>query len=74
MLLGNNCFEDEGAKLFKSAIADNTTLEVLDLSWNNFKNKGATLLAEALQVKLILLLEKTEKDNNLLNTNYTASS
>ena len=50
MLLGNNCFEDEGAKSFKSAIADNTTLEVLDLSWNNFKSKGATLLAEALQV------------------------
>jgi Ran GTPase-activating protein (RanGAP) involved in mRNA processing and transport len=50
LLLGNNSFEDEGARLFKIALSDNATLEVLDLSWNNFKNKGATLLAEGIQV------------------------
>ena len=50
LLLGNNRFEDEGARLFKAAISDNTTLEVLDLSWNHFKTKGAIMLAEAIQV------------------------
>jgi len=37
--------------MFKNAISDNTTLEVLDLSWNNFKSRGSVMLAEALQVQ-----------------------
>lgn len=61
LLLGNNSFEDEGARLFKSALSDNTTLEVLDLSWNNFKNKGAILLAEALQVNTLQLLQNVSR-------------
>ena len=50
LLLGNNRFEDKGARLFKEAISDNTTLETLDLSWNHFKTKGAIMLADAIKV------------------------
>ena len=56
LLLGKNSFEDEGARQFKMALSDNITLEVLDLSWNHFKTKGATFLAEAIEVGYPLLV------------------
>jgi len=65
LLLGNNALEDEGARELKAAVSDNTTLEVLDLSWNNFKRRGAALLVEAVQVGAFCFQQVTLPSDNI---------
>lgn len=51
LLLCNNSFEEGAARWFKEGLSDNESLEVVDLSWNQWKTKGAVCLAEAIEVK-----------------------
>ena len=49
-MLRHNSFEEKGAEWFANALADNVTLETLDLSWNHFQTRGCVIIADALKV------------------------
>lgn len=50
LILANNRLEETSARFLKDGIQENDRLEILDLSWNHFKTKGAVAIAEGLQV------------------------
>lgn len=45
---------DEGAKIFAKALADNEKIESLSLFWNHITNDGAVILAQAIHVNTSL--------------------
>ena len=49
-LAKNHLGESAGVEL-GPAVADNSSLRVLDLSWNNIRRKGAVALSQGLKVK-----------------------
>ena len=61
MSLGHNHFEDEAAMFLRNAIVDNSHLEVLDLSWNKFRMKGAEYITD------IILVSKQGSTLNTIN-------
>jgi hypothetical protein len=46
------------------ALAENTTLELLDLSWNSFSGKGAVALIKGIQVIILFRLAGTYHSND----------
>jgi len=48
--LSNNKLEENGARWLRDSLIDNENLEILDLSWNQFKTKGAIWIANGLKV------------------------
>jgi Ran GTPase-activating protein (RanGAP) involved in mRNA processing and transport len=51
--LSHNNFGEASGKLLGPAIAENTSLKHLILSWNNLRKKGAIAIAKGLQVLFI---------------------
>lgn len=50
LYLSHNNFGTEAAKAFRDALSINESLRLLDLSWNNFRLKGAGYIADGVKV------------------------
>lgn len=48
--LSHNHFGDDGGKFLGQYISSNDTLESLDISWNNLRNKSAKEVALGIKV------------------------
>jgi hypothetical protein len=48
--LSHNHFGDDGGKFLGQCISSNDTLESLDISWNNLRNKSAKEIALGIKV------------------------
>jgi Ran GTPase-activating protein (RanGAP) involved in mRNA processing and transport len=52
--LSHNNLGEASGKLLGPAISENTSIKHLDLSWNNFRRKGAIAIAKGLQVCFLM--------------------
>uniref|UniRef100_A0A670YC31 Leucine rich repeat containing 74A n=1 Tax=Pseudonaja textilis TaxID=8673 RepID=A0A670YC31_PSETE len=50
--LSYNEFAEKGGELFGQVLANNESLEILDLSWNHLRLKGAIALSNSLKVRI----------------------
>ena len=51
MNLSKNLFGEQTGILLGPAISENSSLKVLDLSWNGIRRKGAKAIAEGVKVQ-----------------------
>jgi len=49
--LSHNHFEDQAAVFLRDAVVNNSHIQVLDLSWNKFRMKGAESITEIILVR-----------------------
>ncbi len=52
--LSHNNFGEDSGKLLGNAIAENSSIQELNLSWNNIRKKGALGIAKGLSVNYLL--------------------
>ncbi|KFV39319.1 Uncharacterized protein C14orf166B [Tyto alba] len=53
--LSHNEFSEKGGQLLGQMLANNTTLEILDLSWNHLRRKGIVALGTVAKIPLLSL-------------------
>uniref|UniRef100_A0A8C6YCL5 Leucine rich repeat containing 74A n=1 Tax=Naja naja TaxID=35670 RepID=A0A8C6YCL5_NAJNA len=66
--LSYNEFAEKGGELFGQVLANNESLEILDLSWNHLRLKGATALSNSLKVRICRTMFKAVMGFNFFTT------